>query len=129
MDATKLISQAREIRDSSLGRIEPPLENIPDTLPKNVTRIANDVLTAKELEITALDAPELLKAIREKLYLCEEVTRAFLRRAALAQKLVSHTHSFPETNPLKLSRQTASQSSSPSERFSEPNISTRLQRP
>jgi hypothetical protein len=89
MDATKLISQALETRDSSLARVEPPLENIPEPLPKNVTKIANDVLTVKEIEITSLDAPELIKAIREKVYSCEEATRAFLRRAALAQKLVS----------------------------------------
>lgn len=95
MDAAKLISQALEIRDSSLSRIEPQLENIPEQPPKNVTKIANDVLTAKELEITALDAPELLQSIREKTYSCEEVTRAFLRRAALAQKLVNIPQSFP----------------------------------
>jgi len=89
MDTAKLISQALETRDSSLARVEPALEHIPETLPKNVTKIANEVLTAKELEITALDAPEIIKAIREKVYSCEEVTRAFLRRAALAQKLVS----------------------------------------
>jgi hypothetical protein len=66
MDATKLISQAREVRDSSLARIEPPLENIPDILRKNVTKIADDVLTAKELEITAFDAPELLRAFARR---------------------------------------------------------------
>ena len=90
MDPAKLISKARETRDSSIARVEPPLAPLPDPLPKNVTKIPSQILTAGELEITALDAPELLKAIRDKVYSSEDVTRAFLRRAALAQKLVSN---------------------------------------
>ncbi|TVY36304.1 putative amidase [Lachnellula subtilissima] len=89
MDTAKLISKARETRDSSIARVEPPLAPLPDPLPKNVTRIPSQLLTARELEITALDAPELLKAIRDKVYSSEDVTRAFLRRAALAQKLTN----------------------------------------
>ncbi|TVY27433.1 putative amidase [Lachnellula hyalina] len=89
MDPAKLISKARETRDSSIARVEPPLAPLPDPLPKNVTKIPSQILTAGELEITALDAPELLKAIRDKVYSSEDVTRAFLRRAALAQKLTN----------------------------------------
>ncbi|TVY81376.1 putative amidase, partial [Lachnellula suecica] len=89
MDTAKLVAQARETRDSSLARIEPPLGKIPSPRSKNVTKIANDLLTARELEITALDAPEILTAIREKTYSCVDVTRAFLRRAALAQELTN----------------------------------------
>jgi hypothetical protein len=88
MNATKLIAEAREFRDASISRVEAPLSPLPSPLPKNVTRIANDVLSSEELKITSYDAVELIQAIREKVFTCEAVTRAFLRRAALAQKLV-----------------------------------------
>jgi amidase len=88
MNATKLIAEAREFRDASISRVKPPLSPLPTPLPKNVTRIANDILTSEELKITSYDAVELIQAIREKVFTCETITRAFLRRAALAQKLV-----------------------------------------
>jgi hypothetical protein len=98
MNATKLIAEAREFRDSSISRVEPPLSTLPDPLPKNVTRIANSVLSPEELKITSYDAVELIQAIREKVFTCEAVTRAFLRRAALAQILVI---SLPLFSPQK----------------------------
>ncbi|CZR69026.1 related to general amidase [Phialocephala subalpina] len=89
MNATQLIASERAFRDASCSRIEPPLPELPNPLPKNVTGIAKFVLSEEELRITSLDAIELLQAIREKVYSCETVTRAFLRRAALAQKLTN----------------------------------------
>ena len=88
MNATKLIAEAREFRDASISRVQPPLSPLPSPLPKNVTHIANDVLSSEELKITSYDAVELIQAIQENIFTCEAVTRAFLRRAALAQKLV-----------------------------------------
>lgn len=87
-EAQALIAQARKVRDDSLAAITPPLTNIPEALPKNVTKIADDVLTEEELKITNYDAPELIDLIKRKELTSEAVTRAFLRRAALAQKLV-----------------------------------------
>lgn len=86
--ATQLITEVRTYRDASISRIEPAFPELPDPLPKNVTGIAKQVLSEEELKITSYDAPELLVAIREKVFSVEAVTRAFLRRAALAQKLV-----------------------------------------
>ncbi|RDL40206.1 uncharacterized protein BP5553_00185 [Venustampulla echinocandica] len=77
------------LRDASVADVQPPLINLPYTFPKNVSRIADDFLTNEELKITSFDAPELVRLIREKSYTCEAVTRAFLRRAALAQKVVN----------------------------------------
>lgn len=88
--SARLIAQALHLRDASVGDVQPPLFSIPNTPPKNVSRIADDILTNEELKITSFDAPELVKLIRDKSYTCEAVTRAFLRRAALAQKLVSY---------------------------------------
>ncbi|OBU00176.1 hypothetical protein VE01_01749 [Pseudogymnoascus verrucosus] len=87
--SARLIAQALHFRDASVADVQPPLFSIPNTPPKNVSRIADDILTNEELKITSFDAPELVKLIRDKSYTCEAVTRAFLRRAALAQKLVN----------------------------------------
>lgn len=88
--SARLIAQALHLRDTSVAEVQPPLFDVPNSSAKNVRRIADDVLTSEELRITSFDAPELIKLIREKSYTCEAVTRAFLRRAALAQKLVSY---------------------------------------
>lgn len=91
MGAKELISKALAVRDKSLAAVQPPLDlsRLPKPLPKNVTPLAKDILTEEELTITGLDVPELLEALRTKKYTCVTVTKAFLRRAALAQELVS----------------------------------------
>ncbi|PBP23166.1 acetamidase [Diplocarpon rosae] len=89
MDAASLIAKARKVRDDSVAEVTPPLAALPDPLPKNVMGVFEDVLTDEEIKITSYDPPQLLQAIREKLYSSETVTRAFLRRAALAQKLTN----------------------------------------
>jgi amidase len=93
MKAKKLILEALSLRDSSI-LVDPPLSPLPETLSKNVTEIANSVLTPEEIKITSCDVPELPKATRSKEYSCETVIRAFLRRAALAQKLVCNLASL-----------------------------------
>lgn len=78
------------MRDDSLAKISPPLnlENLPEPLPSNVCEIRHLVLEPEEIEITSLDAVEILAAVRSKQYTCVTVTKAFLRAAALAQVLV-----------------------------------------
>lgn len=93
MDATKLIAEAREHRDGSVARVEPAITPLPASLPKNVMNIAKNTLTPEEIKITSYDVPELLQVIKDKTFSCETVTKAFLRRAALAQKLVCHNPS------------------------------------
>jgi hypothetical protein len=92
-ESNKIISEARSLRDTSI-LVDPPLSPLPETLPKNITEIANSVLTPEEIKITSYDVPELLQAIRSKEDSRETVTRAFLRRAALAQKLVCNLPSL-----------------------------------
>ncbi|KAL3425257.1 acetamidase [Phlyctema vagabunda] len=87
-DSARKIAEAISVRDSSLSQIQPPL-SVPGSVPKNVLGVAKDVLSAEEIEITSYDVAELLKAIREKVFTCEQVTRAFLRRAALAQYMTN----------------------------------------
>ncbi len=88
MDTAARIAEALQVRDSSLSQIQPPLDVLPRHLPSNVTAIPNDILTPDEIRITSYDTIELLDLIAKKEHSCLSVTKAFLRRAALAQKLV-----------------------------------------
>lgn len=88
LDAAPLIASALSIRDDSLARIRPPLPALPDPVPKNVMPLFAKMLTEEEMKITDCDAHELLEKMKSKTWSCESVTRAFLRRAGLAQGLV-----------------------------------------
>ena len=82
-------SSAAARRDASLAKVEPKLEGIPEVLPLSSQELPKSVLTPRELEITEkYSVTELLKILRERKISVEEVTRAFLRRAALAQVAV-----------------------------------------
>ncbi|KAJ9500827.1 hypothetical protein H2202_003385 [Exophiala xenobiotica] len=75
----------RKIRDESVARVEPALQGLPETLPQNSQGLAKAVLTPRELEITEnYSVTELLSKLRSRELSSEEVTRAFLRRAAIA---------------------------------------------
>ncbi|KIV82844.1 hypothetical protein PV11_04917 [Exophiala sideris] len=77
---------ARTARDEGLAQVQPPLQNLPDHLPQNSQSLPKTVLTQRELEITEkYTVSELLAKLRSRELSSEEVTKAFLRRAALAQ--------------------------------------------
>ncbi|KAK7203559.1 amidase [Myxozyma melibiosi] len=84
-----LVAKARAIRDDSLAKVDPPLGPLPDPLPLNVTGIPKLVLTEKECEITETEPIALLEKIAKGEYSAVEVAKAYLRRAALAQKLLN----------------------------------------
>ncbi|KAF2010481.1 amidase [Aaosphaeria arxii CBS 175.79] len=80
------VAWARDRRDQSLAKVEPKLEGIPSELPQNSQGLAQVVLTPREIEITEkYSVTELLALLKGRKISVEEVTRAFLRRAALAQ--------------------------------------------
>ena len=84
------VSWARAKRNASLAKVEPKLEGIPDELPRSSMGIPRAVLTLREIEITELyTVTGLLADLRGRKISAEEVTRAFLRRAALAQAAVN----------------------------------------
>lgn len=86
------VAWARAKRDASLAKVEPKLEGLPNDLPTNSRGLPATVLTQRELEITEkYTATELLSILRERKISVEEVTRAFLRRAAVAHAAVSYT--------------------------------------
>ncbi|KAH8200883.1 hypothetical protein TruAng_004969 [Truncatella angustata] len=80
------VLEAQEFRHQGLGLVQPALSGLPDVLPQNSTSLPVAVLTPRELELTEkYTAVELLERLRSREVSSEEVTRAFLRRAALAQ--------------------------------------------
>ncbi|RAO69365.1 uncharacterized protein BHQ10_005377 [Talaromyces amestolkiae] len=80
---------AQEVRDKSIAQVQPPVPDVPEDLPLNVTSIPKKLLTPREIEITET-APEILvQKLATGEWKCVEVTNSFLRRAGLAQRLVN----------------------------------------
>ncbi|QDS68693.1 hypothetical protein FKW77_002767 [Venturia effusa] len=80
--------QMQDHRDGTIAAIDPPLPELPAELPLNVTGIPKTILTARELEITESPPEDLLTVLAAGYVTSTEITKAFLRRAALAQKLL-----------------------------------------
>jgi hypothetical protein len=90
------VAWARAQRDAGLNKVEPKLQGIPDELPKSSQGLPKTVLTAREIEITEnYSVTQLLDVLKERKISVEEVTRAFLRRAALAQAAASSASICP----------------------------------
>ncbi|KAL1301940.1 hypothetical protein AAFC00_002399 [Neodothiora populina] len=82
--------EARDYRDASLAKVKPPIGPLPLSLPVNSLELPKQHLTPREYELTQeYDAIQLLAMLKEKEVTSEELTRAFLRRAALAQAAVN----------------------------------------
>jgi len=82
---------ARAKRTASLAKVKPKLIGIPesDVMPQNSRDLPKEVLTPREIELTEnYRITDLLALLRERKVTVEEVTRAFLRRAALAHAAV-----------------------------------------
>jgi predicted glycoside hydrolase/deacetylase ChbG (UPF0249 family) len=86
---------AQDVRDKTMAKVEPPLIGIPADLPLSSQGLPALVLTDREIEITEkYTVEELLTVLRERRISVEEVTKAFLRRAALAQAAVGDRSSY-----------------------------------
>jgi hypothetical protein len=82
---------AQAKRSASLAKVSPKLVGVPewDALPQNSRGLPRDILTPREIELTEdYTITELLHLLRTRGVSVEEVTRAFLRRAALAHAAV-----------------------------------------
>lgn len=76
---------ARNNRDASLAKIDPPIQISRSTLPLSSQGLPIELLTPREYDLTAnYSAVQLLNQLRNKSTSSEELTRAFLRRAAIA---------------------------------------------
>ena len=84
-----IAKDAQEYRDSSIRRLEPAIPSVTEPLPIDVTRVPRDLLAKHELEITEFPPEELIQKIAQGNLKSIDVTRAFLRRAGLAQALTN----------------------------------------
>jgi amidase len=75
-------------RDATVAAVQPPIPDIPNP-PLDSTPIPKTILTPSELTITESDPTDLLSKLSSSSLSSVDVTNAFLRRAALAQKLVN----------------------------------------
>lgn len=83
------VAEERARRDASIAKVEPKLQGLPAELPLNSRDLPAAFLSERELELTErYPAPRLLAALKAREISVEEVTRAFLRRAALAHEAV-----------------------------------------
>lgn len=80
----------RDRRDASIAKVQPAVPTITEKLPSNVTSLLGKVLTDEEISITQKPVQELLELLATGKLTAVVVIRAFLRRAAVAQNLVSH---------------------------------------
>jgi amidase len=124
---------ARAKRTASLAKVKPKLTGIPepDALPQNSRDLPKDILSPREIELTEKHGiKDLLALLRERKVTVEEVTRAFLRRAALAHAAVrlkptlALSHRYAD-----MDRPTASSSFFGIRPLSEPNTSTLCRNP
>jgi len=83
-----IAKRAQQHRDATLAAVQPPIPEIPDP-PQDSTPIPKTILTKEELNITESDPVDLLSKLSSGSLSSTDVTNAFLRRAALAQKLVN----------------------------------------
>jgi len=86
--------EAQEYRDASIAVLTadfpPGLDGDEfSELPRNSIDISSAVLRPRDIQITERPPEELIRAIGNGELSVIDVTTAFLRRAALAQKLVS----------------------------------------
>ncbi|CAG9975284.1 unnamed protein product [Clonostachys byssicola] len=88
MGSSALIQKALKIRDDSIDSVLPDV-TLPDPLPQNVQGIPDTILNPEELQITGYDTLQLVQKLASRELSCESVTKAFLKRAALAQKTVN----------------------------------------
>ena len=79
---------AQEYRDASIARVEPAVPEVPGELPGDVTSIPAELLDKEEVKITQTTTEDLLASIASGNLTSTAVTKAFLRRAGLAQSLV-----------------------------------------
>ncbi|KAK6336279.1 hypothetical protein TWF696_001841 [Orbilia brochopaga] len=86
----QIAAERQSYRDASISRVSPRIPDIdPGSLPLNVLNTARKMLTSREVWITENGSMELLDHLARGNLTATEVTRAFLRRAGIAQKLVN----------------------------------------
>ena len=88
---------AQKHRDGTLDAVEPPLPPLPSDISHNVIDIPRHILSNEEVKITETPVLKLLQLLATGEVTATAVTSAFLRRAAVAQKLVRPYRQFPKS--------------------------------
>ncbi len=103
----EIAREAQEYRDACIANFTKEFPANSTTgqvaeLPKNSIDIPSGVLGKRDLQITETLPEELVKLLANGELSATEVTTAFLRRAALARRLVSSSEilSNPLSNPI-----------------------------
>lgn len=84
-----IAKQRDEHRKETIAQIQPPVPEVPNELPNNVTGLAKALLGPREVFLTEQTAESLVAVLAKGEVSSIEVTNAFLQRAGLAQRLVS----------------------------------------
>ena len=112
----EIAQKAQKYRDASIAQSYSDIAELPDNPPNNVFSVLRQNLTQEQIDITEMLAEDLLVALAASQLTATTVTRAFLHRASLAQRLVSFAHCNPfSAVPIFISRPIASQSFSRNE--------------
>ncbi|PLB50856.1 glutamyl-tRNA amidotransferase subunit A [Aspergillus steynii IBT 23096] len=77
------------VRDDSIAQVQPAVPELPQQLSSRVIDIPRQLLSPSEVEITETSAEGLVTSLAEGKITATAVTQAFLRRAAIAQKLTN----------------------------------------
>ncbi|KAF2639078.1 amidase [Massarina eburnea CBS 473.64] len=85
----EVAKEAQDYRDSTIAELSPSAPSLPPNLPKDVTAIADEILHGNTVSITSLPPDEILKLLSTGQLTAVDVTNAYLRRAAVAQRLVN----------------------------------------
>jgi amidase len=83
----EVAADRQKYRDETIAALEPALPDIKD-VPLNTIPLAKEVLSPEEIKITESTVEDLAAQLAEGKISSVEVTKAFLRRAGLAQKAV-----------------------------------------
>ncbi|PYI04565.1 glutamyl-tRNA amidotransferase subunit A [Aspergillus sclerotiicarbonarius CBS 121057] len=84
-----LAQQFQADRDRSIAQVEPAIPVLPETLPSRVIDIPRQHLTPLELAITESRPEALVESLAAGKLTATSVIKAFLRRAAIAQRLTN----------------------------------------
>jgi hypothetical protein len=87
--------QVQAVRDRSIKQVDPAIAAFPDTHTGRVIDVPRKHLSQTEIAITESSAETLVASLATGKLTAIAVTNAFLRRAAVAQKLVSNAAGVP----------------------------------
>jgi amidase len=85
-----IAQEAQKLRDNSLADVN-IVWSTERSIEQNVTRLPSEVLPSEASQITSLPFEELRESLISGAISAQATVMGFLQRAAIAQKLVSHS--------------------------------------